>query len=293
VQNTIDWNAGGSETQTFSTLASGAIEEDDIGYSGSDGSGSQLNEQVITTATDGTISSAISGNGAVSALSVAAITLSDSADATLTADGNNVITGANDSVAIEGGHGNAVTFSANNSAASDDLASGDNTFNLAGTGDAVTINGGNDTVTLGGTSNTAGITSNANSGTAIIDGTGDTVTIAGASSENITFDLNALGTLLLQNAQDFSGTVAGLATGDGIDLANFNFADGATISTVTGTGAAGTNTVLTITDDGISTQLALLNQYANQFGVTASAYTLTADGTQSNAGTLLQLAAAH
>lgn len=152
---------------------------------------------------------------------------------------------------------------------------------------------GANTVNLGGSSNTLTIENGAVSGSDTISGTSDTVSVAGASSEAITFGIDALGTLLLQNAQNFTGTVAGLADGDGIDLTNFDYADGATISSVTGTGAAGTDTIVKITDGTITAQLALMNQFANQFGVTASAYTLTADGTQANAGTLLQLAAAH
>lgn len=66
-----------------------------------------------------------------------------------------------------------------------------------------------------------------------------------------------------------------------------------TVSNVTGTGASGTATDVTVTDGSQSVTLALLNQFANQFAVSTSAYALTADGTAGNAGTLLQLAAGH
>jgi hypothetical protein len=65
------------------------------------------------------------------------------------------------------------------------------------------------TITLGGSSNPLTVDSAAKSGSATISGTSDTVTVAGASSESITFDLDAHGTLLLQNAQSFTGNGGG------------------------------------------------------------------------------------
>lgn len=171
---------------------------------------------------------------------------------------------------------------------------GENTISLEGSGNSgIIYNPGSDTITVGGSSNSLTLESGVGSGSTAISGTGDTVQIAGTSSEGVTFDLDAMGTLLLQMAQDYTGTVAGLANDDYIDLTNFQFSNGATISNVTGTGAAGTDTNLTITDGTITAQLALMNQFANQFAVSASAYTLTADSTADNAGTLLQLAAGH
>jgi hypothetical protein len=292
-ENTIVWNTGGSEVQNFTLLSGGAVRETDTGYSGSNGFGTALYQQVTTTGTSGAISSNISGDGADSALNNASITLANSAEATLAGTGDTVTVGGNGSLAIANGFGNTVTVSGNGTSVSDTTGSGGNAFVLNGAGDSATLNGGGDAVTLGGHSNTATIAAGATSGAAIISGTDDTLAVAGTSSENITFDLNALDTLLIQSTQGFNGTVAGLAAGDGIDLADFQFSNGATISSVTGSGAVGTTTDISITDGAQITMLALLNQYANQFGVSSSAYTLTADSTQPNAGTLLQLAASH
>ncbi len=90
-------------------------------------------------------------------------------------------------------------------------------------------------------------------------------------------------TLKLDAAQSFTGKLAGLAAAssasfDAVDLANFKFGD-TSITGVTGTGAAGSTTNVTLTDsvDRLTTTLHLLNQYANQFAVTASDYSLTSD----------------
>jgi hypothetical protein len=104
-------------------------------------------------------------------------------------------------------------------------------------------------------------------------------------------------TLILDQAQTFAGTVAGLGSfGDEIDLANFKFASKPGITGVTGTGAAGTTTNVTVTDGALNATLHLLNQYANEFAVNANAYSLSSDhpGT-SSAGTLfgVDLAPAH
>ncbi|HUE10817.1 MAG TPA: hypothetical protein VMQ54_07755 [Steroidobacteraceae bacterium] len=103
-----------------------------------------------------------------------------------------------------------------------------------------------------------------------------------SSGQTVTF-ANAGDTLKLDAAQNFSGTLVGLAAAssssfDAVDLANFKFAD-TTITGVTGSGAAGTTTNVTLTDsvDHLTTTLQLLNQYANQFAVNASDYSLTSD----------------
>jgi hypothetical protein len=116
------------------------------------------------------------------------------------------------------------------------------------------------------------------------------------------------GRLILDQAQTFAGTVAGLATRsstfsdaivglprsravyDAIDLANFRFADKPSITSVTGTGAAGTTTNVTITDGALTATLHLMNQYANQFAVNANDYSLTSDNPgSSSAGTLFSV----
>jgi hypothetical protein len=113
---------------------------------------------------------------------------------------------------------------------------------------------------------------------------GGTMEFAGAVSSGQTLIFSGAGdTLKLDSAQSFTATLVGLAAAsnssfDSVDLANFKFAD-TTITSVTGTGAAGTTTNVTLTDsaDNLTTTLHLLNQYANQFAVNASDYSLTSD----------------
>jgi hypothetical protein len=99
--------------------------------------------------------------------------------------------------------------------------------------------------------------------------------------------------LILDNPSAFSGTVAGLAAGDNIDLPNLAFGTNPIISNVTGSGAIGTTTNVTVADGATTFTLQLLNQYAGQFAVDASAYTLRADNQSATPGTLFQLAAPH
>jgi len=174
-------------------------------------------------------------------------------------------------------------------------ASGDkNTVSLQGSGNTSDIyNSGADTITLGGTGNSLWFASGAGSGSTSITGTSAKMEIAGNSSESATFGSSAAGVLRLDTAEGFSGTVAGFGDNDDIILADFSFSGNPVISKVTGTGAQGTDTDVTITDNGVTAQIALLNQYANQFAVSASAYSLSADTIQNSGGTLFQLAAAH
>jgi hypothetical protein len=59
-------------------------------------------------------------------------------------------------------------------------------------------------------------------------------------------------------------------------------------------GAAGSTTEVTIADGSQTTTIHLLNQYANQLAVSASAYNLTSDHeSPGNAGTLFTLASPH
>jgi hypothetical protein len=134
-------------------------------------------------------------------------------------------------------------------------------------------------------------------GTELIQSGSETVFNASVSSGQ-TIDFGpGFETLILDQAQTFAGTVAGLGSfGDEIDLANFKFASKPGITGVTGTGAAGTTTNVTVTDGALNATLHLLNQYANEFAVNANAYSLSSDhpGT-SSAGTLfgVDLAPAH
>ena len=130
-------------------------------------------------------------------------------------------------------------------------------------------------------------------GTATISGTNAVLEFGAASAENSTFATGATGMFKLDAAQSLTGTVAGLANGDSIDLANFLFSGNPTIDSVTGTGNSGTTTNVTVKDGSLSATLQLFNQYANQFAVNSAAYSLTADNNTPNHGTLFQLAAAH
>jgi hypothetical protein len=116
-----------------------------------------------------------------------------------------------------------------------------------------------------------------------------TLELGGPTSEAVTFD-GKHGTLLFDLTNDFSGTVAGMAGHDNVDLANFAFSGDPLVTSVSGTGAAGTTTDVTIQDGSLTTTLHLLNQYTSQFAVSASAYTLTSDHTGSDPGTLLAVA---
>jgi hypothetical protein len=121
-----------------------------------------------------------------------------------------------------------------------------------------------------------------------------TLELGGPTAEATAFE-GKRGTLFLDVANDFTGTVAGMAGRDGIDLANFAFSSHPSITSVVGTGAAGTTTDVTVTDASLTTTIHLLNQYANQFAVAPSAYALTSDHHTGSAesGTLFTLASPH
>ncbi len=132
---------------------------------------------------------------------------------------------------------------------------------------------------------------------------GQIVSIGDASSYAVVFkDVAGPGSsapsqLLLTAAQDFAGTIAGMDSNDSVDLFNFNWSD-TSITAVKGTGAAGTYTDVTITDadpanaQPLSATLQLLNQYANQYGVSSRDYSLGPDRLSSG-GTLFHLGGAH
>lgn len=129
-------------------------------------------------------------------------------------------------------------------------------------------------------------------GTATLSGSNAELEFGAASSQNVAFANGATGVLKLDTASSFNGTVAGLAQGDAIDLADFEFSNNPTIASVTGNGSAGSFTNVTIQDGALSATLHLLNQYANQFAVDSHAYSLVSDQTSNpQSGTLLQLAA--
>lgn len=110
----------------------------------------------------------------------------------------------------------------------------------------------------------------------------------------MTFASGSTGTLDLGLAQTFAGTIAGFSTGDAIDLENFAYSTTKlSITGVTGTGAEGTDTIVTVADKNLTATITLLNQYAGQYGTSASDYTLSSDQKGTTPGTLLELATAH
>ena len=273
-QNIINWNAGGSDVQNFTINPNGGYVEDDLGYSGSNGSGTELYEQVITTSATGEASATISGQGSVDGLNDATIALDARASTTLTGSGNAVNIAGDNALTING-------------------SSLFNTVNVTGSGNTIIDEGVGDDVTVGSSGAVDIFGNSANSGTATINGTNGLLELSGASAGNIVFASGASGVVKLDFAEGFSGTLAGLADGDSVDLGDFLFSGAPTISNVTGTGVTGTYTDVTISDNGVTAQLQLLNQFASQYAVSSSAYTLTADGTGGSAGTLFQLAAGH
>ena len=117
-----------------------------------------------------------------------------------------------------------------------------------------------------------------------------TLELGGPTAEAVTFE-SKFGALHLDQAREFSGTVAGMVKGDSIDLADFAFSSHPIITNVTGTGAAGSTTDVTITDGSLTTTLYLLNQYTGEYAVASKAYSLTSDHRGSGgAGTLFTLA---
>jgi hypothetical protein len=208
--------------------------------------------------------------------------------------GDTVNDGGTSNHTVTYGSGDTVTVTGTSGLVTD-AGTGSNTITLNGSSDtAVISNTTSDTITVGGSSNTVDIQNSVTgTKTATINGTNALLQFAGATTDQILFGTGATGRLLLNSASNFAGTVAGMASGDSVDLANFLFSGTPTISSVTGTGASGTPTDVTITDGSAHLVLALINQFANQFAVSSSAYTLTADGTGGSAGTLFQLAAGH
>jgi parallel beta-helix repeat protein len=144
--------------------------------------------------------------------------------------------------------------------------------------DSVTVSGG--TLAVGGGMSGTGKVS-LGAATLHVDG-------AVSSGQSLKFSSSVASLLELGQADMFHGTVAGFDGDDAIDLQDFAFAS-TSISGVTGTGAAKTYTNVSLTDGTQTATIALYNQYANQFAVTASAYALSADS-QATPGTLFELA---
>jgi hypothetical protein len=98
----------------------------------------------------------------------------------------------------------------------------------------------------------------------------------GASTANVTFAAGDTGTLRLDASSQFNGTVAGLALGNYVDLADIAFGGGTTVGyTPNGGNTGGT---LTATDGTNMANITLLGQYM------ASSFVATSDG---HGGTLI------
>jgi hypothetical protein len=112
-----------------------------------------------------------------------------------------------------------------------------------------------------------------------------TLEFAAVSNANTSFDAGAAGTLMLDQSGAFTGTIAGLAQGDRLNLADIGFSAAPTLGYAAN--PAGTGGTLTITDGSHTTNLALLGQYASagfqaaadQGGGTIVTYTPTQAGT--------------
>jgi hypothetical protein len=126
------------------------------------------------------------------------------------------------------------------------------------------------------------------SGTAEIDGSA-MLEFAGASSAATTFGAGASGTLKLDQSGGFSGTIAGFAGGDGIDLGDVGF--GSSTALAFAANADGSGGTLTVSDGTHTANLQLLGQYAaTGFQAAADAGTgtmLTYVPQEANAGGLL------
>jgi hypothetical protein len=176
LNNTFNFVSGGSQTQTL-TSSSGTITEQETGYTGSNGTGTQLYTQTTTLPSSGEDSASISGTGDDTDLSNAAISLAANASATVagTAD------------AIAAGAGAAATLS-----------------NATVGGDGITLSSGTETLAL---SNGMDVT--VGSGThATVTGTDGTLTASDPSSGPITNTIDWLGGSSQTQSYSVSGSTS-------------------------------------------------------------------------------------
>ncbi|WP_201455999.1 beta strand repeat-containing protein, partial [Bradyrhizobium macuxiense] len=97
------------------------------------------------------------------------------------------------------------------------------------------------------------------SGTATISGAA-TLEFAAASAENTTFATGATGTLKLDQAENFTGTVSGFGAGDTLDFSDISA--GANLTVGYTANSAGTGGTLSISDGTHSASIALFGQFA-------------------------------
>ena len=81
-----------------------------------------------------------------------------------------------------------------------------------------------------------------------------------ASDQNTTFTAGATGTLKLDQAESFTGSVSGFGAGDALDLTDI--ASGANLTVGYAANADGTGGTLSISDGAHSASIALLGQFA-------------------------------
>jgi hypothetical protein len=118
----------------------------------------------------------------------------------------------------------------------------ENSGNIWADGGNVTVNGavaGNGTATI--------------SGSAMLE-------FAAASDSNTSFAAGATGTLKLDQAENFTGTVSGFGAGDALDLSDI--ASGANLTVGYTANADGTGGTLSVSDGTHSASIALLGQFA-------------------------------
>ena len=280
-------NATSDQVTVQNYFAAAAYQLASIQFSDTSWTAAAINSMFnLQTMTGGASLALATNNNLVDAVGANTITVTHGA-------GNRVnLAGAGNKVSDDGTSGtNAVADIASGSGNSLTLVGAADTIALNGAGDVATLSGKSDILTLAGSGNKAAVS--AATGTATVSGAKAVLELTAASAETITFTAAATGTLKLDLPAGFTGTVAGMAIGDGIDLGSFLYSGHPTISGVTGSGAAGTATSVTVTDGAAHTTLLLLNQYAAQYPATPSAYTLSADAATPNPATLLQLAAGH
>ena len=141
------------------------------------------------------------------------------------------------------------------------MGAGVTSVTLTGTAPiTVNDNAGNDTITA-----TGGTTQNQPSSVTIP--AGGSTEIGPASAATATFAGNT-GTLKLDNAQSFAGTVAGMVGQDTIDFADITFTNGITTANLMNATSAGG--MLHVTDGTHQANIALLGNYMASLFVTAS-----------------------
>ena len=179
-----------------------------------------------------------------------------------TTDENGGIVDAVQAAASTSGAGGALTVAAGstldlnntsisggtlNNAGTVDQTGGSSTLNGVAVTNSQTIEATSGTLSVSGTvTNTGNLLANGGTlditgavtggGMATISGTNSVLEFGAASAANSTFVAGTNDLLKLDDVSGFSGTVAGLATGDSVDLTNFLYSSHPTITGITGSG---------------------------------------------------------